>query len=213
MITAKPELILFHGLNVTGKYVARYSSYSTYGSMGSAQMERVKTHFAEMLVADGAPAKVVCTVLVSANPKGFGTPFRLCGHEIARGEGGSNMARHLASCHPDQLAPEDCLAKGLHPVTRLPIESSDAAPAVPSPPAVSMSKFYAKRRLDEQGHPQGLQSVLTLCGSGAASDKRVVPVTYTLCLIASSFFPGLEPFCLAGYKRWRGARLFAGEVC
>lgn len=155
MLKAKPELSLFHGLNVSGKYIPRYSSYSTYGNMGSTQVERVKTHFADMVVPEGTPAKMVCTILISANSKGYGAPFRLCGHEIARGEGGSNMARHVAAFHPEHVPPEDCLAKGLHPITRLPIES---APAASSPPAVSRSKIARYSRsmiIDRDSHTAG----------------------------------------------------------
>jgi len=127
MLRAHPRLALFRGLNELGTYNDEFSSYTTFGNMGSSQKERMKTYFA--LTSQG---RAICTVLVSDSPKGIGAPFKLCGKEIAIGDGGSNMARHMESHHPEHLPPEDAIAKGLHPITRVPeVPARDGAEAAP----------------------------------------------------------------------------------
>jgi hypothetical protein len=113
MLLAHPGLATFRGLNEPGSYNAELATYTTFGNMGGTQKERMQTFFAPT-----GEGRAVCTVLVSANPQGFGAPFKLCGKDIALGDGGSNMARHM-ECHAELMPPEDAIAKGMHPVTRM----------------------------------------------------------------------------------------------
>ena len=101
MLLANPMLGMFHGLNVQGSYNATYATYTTFGNIGSTQADRMKTHFAETVVAEDVPRRLTCTIPVSEHPSGFGPPFKLCGDEIAPGDGGSNSARHVAAKHPE----------------------------------------------------------------------------------------------------------------
>ena len=97
MLLTNPMLGIFHGLSVLGSYNAAHATYTTFGNIGSKQKDRMKTHFAETIVAEGVARRLTCTIPVSANPSGFGPPFKLCGDEIAPGDGGSNFARHVAA--------------------------------------------------------------------------------------------------------------------
>ena len=97
-LQANPRLALFRGLNEPGTYIHDFESFSTFGNMGGSQKERMQTFFAPT-----GQGRATCTVLVSDSPKGFGTHYKLCGKEIALGDGGSNMARHMETHHPEHM--------------------------------------------------------------------------------------------------------------
>jgi hypothetical protein len=105
MLDEHPELALFHGLNESGVYLAEHSSFSTFGNLGASQKDRMKTFFAPQ-----EEGRAACTILISANPKGYGPPFKLCGKEIAVGDGGSNMCRHVETIERPRLAISEGLA-------------------------------------------------------------------------------------------------------